>query len=72
MGKTFRRGGSEKGNYSYGKSIRDKRSRNSKSSFSEDSYDYQKTNRKQKQERRFNTYVDDCSYEYDLDYTTQY
>ena len=27
MGKTFRRGGSESGNYSYGKSIRDKRQR---------------------------------------------
>ena len=36
MGKTFRRGGSEKGNYSYGKSIRDKRTRNSKSNFLED------------------------------------
>ena len=28
MGKTFRRGGSERGNYSFGKSIRDKRQRN--------------------------------------------
>ena len=27
MGKTFRRGGSERGNYSFGKSIRDKRQR---------------------------------------------
>ncbi|MBA87353.1 MAG: hypothetical protein CMB29_04750 [Euryarchaeota archaeon] len=59
MGKTFRRGGSEKGNYSYGKSIRDKRSRNSKSSFSEDSYDYQSKNKANKSKRRFNTYADD-------------
>ena len=28
MGKTFRRGGSERGNYSFGKSIRDKRQNN--------------------------------------------
>ena len=28
MGKTFRRGGSERGNYSFGKSIRDKRQHN--------------------------------------------
>ena len=59
MGKTFRRGGSEKGNYSYGKSIRDKRSRNSKSSFSEDSFDYQCINKPNKTNRRINTFADD-------------
>ena len=55
MGKTFRRGGNEKGNYSYGKSIRDKRTRNSKSNFLEDTNgNYKsKTNRQQK----FNAHV---------------
>jgi len=51
MGKTFRRGGSERGNYSYGKSIRDKRTRNSKSNFLEDTNGNYKSN---KRKQRFN------------------
>ncbi len=46
MGKTFRRGGSEYGNNSYGKSLRDKRSRGSKRYFKEDSNGGQKVQRK--------------------------
>ena len=38
MGKTFRRGGSEYGNNSYGKSLRDKRAKGSKRYSKEDSY----------------------------------
>ncbi len=56
MGKTFRRGGSERGNYSYGKSIRDKRTRNSKSNFLEDTNGNYKSN---KRKQRFNANVQD-------------
>lgn len=56
MGKTFRRGGSERGNYSYGKSIRDKRTRNSKANFLEDTNGNYKSN---KRKQRFNANVQD-------------
>ena len=67
------------------KSIRDKRSRNSKSSFSEDSYDYQSKNKanKSKEDSTLTQMIkdaeedlemfDDCSFmDYDIEYTTQY
>ena len=38
MGKTFRRGGSERGNYSFGKSIRDKRQRGQNRSTTQGNY----------------------------------
>ena len=42
MGKTFRRGGSESGNYSYGKSIRDNRQRGTnRTSQGDYSHEYQ-------------------------------
>ncbi len=42
MGKTFRRGGSERGYYSPGKSLRDKRQKNAtnRTKWEESSYDY--------------------------------
>lgn len=57
MGKTFRRGGAERGYYSPGKSIRDKRSKGTNRSNWGDNYDeYQsKGNRKSK---RFDPEVD--------------
>ncbi len=52
MGKTFRRGGAERGYYSPGKSLRDKRQRGStKRSYREDSYEYDRT--KQGKDRKF-------------------
>ena len=50
MGKTFRRGGSESGNYSFGKSIRDKRQRgtNRLSSQGDYSNDYKSKGRDRK------------------------
>ena len=56
MGKTFRRGGSESGNYSYGKSIRDKRQRGTnRTSQGDYSHEYQskgKDRRKKKPRKR--------------------
>jgi hypothetical protein len=51
MGKTFRRGGAERGYYSPGKSLRDKRQRGSNRNLSEydDSYQFKdKSNKKSK------------------------
>lgn len=51
MGKTFRRGGNERGYYSPGKSIRDKRAKGgtNRTNWGEDNYDNQsKTSRRKK------------------------
>lgn len=50
MGKTFRRGGNERGYYSPGKSLRDKRQRGSNRSVSDydDSYSYKDKSRGKK------------------------
>ena len=54
MGKTFRRGGAERGYYSPGKSLRDKRQRGTnRSEFREDKYDnYRKSNSKEYKSNR--------------------
>ena len=60
MGKTFRRGGAERGYYSPGKSIRDKRQKGgtNRSSWADDNYDdfQSKSNKKG---RKFNAQQDD-------------
>ena len=58
MGKTFRRGGSERGYYSPGKSLRDKRQKNAtnRTKWEESSYDYGKANQKK---RMFNGQLSD-------------
>ena len=52
MGKTFRRGGSEYGNNSYGKSLRDKRAKGSKRYSKEDSYGKKVERKYEYKERR--------------------
>ena len=52
MGKTFRRGGSERGNYSFGKSIRDKRQNNGGTNrVPKGDYFYEKENRGRDKQR---------------------
>ncbi|AYR01785.1 hypothetical protein [Synechococcus phage S-E7] len=52
MGKTFRRGGNERGYYSFGKSIRDKRQRGTNRYATEDNYHGEYDNRKSKADRK--------------------
>ncbi|QIN97191.1 hypothetical protein [Synechococcus phage S-H25] len=60
MGKTFRRGGNERGYYSFGKSIRDKRAKGgtNRSNWGDDNYDdfQSKGNKKG---RKFDAQYDD-------------
>lgn len=59
MGKTFRRGGNERGYYSPGKSLRDKRQRGGFSRNNWDSYDdsqQQNDNRKSKYKESFDNF----------------
>ena len=52
MGKTFRRGGSERGNYSFGKSIRDKRQNNGGTNrVPKGDYSYEKDQRRERKPR---------------------
>ena len=62
MGKTFRRGGAERGYYSPGKSIRDKRQKGgtNRSNWGEESYDnYQSKTTKGSRKRQQIEYDDD-------------
>ena len=57
MGKTFRRGGSEQGYYYGGKSLRDKRQKGTnRSSFREESYDYDRSKKGNNKSRDQRTY----------------
>ncbi len=58
MGKTFRRGGNERGYYSPGKSIRDKRAKGgtNRSNWADENYDYQ--SKGSKKGRKFDSETD--------------
>ena len=60
MGKTFRRGGNERGYYSPGKSIRDKRQKGgtNRSNWGEETYDNYKP-KGSKKSRKFDTQYED-------------
>ena len=63
MGKTFRRGGNERGYYSFGKSIRDKRQKggtNRTSNWdSSENYDsYQSKSKTDRKNRKFDSEID--------------
>ena len=61
MGKTFRRGGNERGYYSPGKSIRDKRQKGgtNRSNWGDDNYDNYQSKSDSKKGRKFDAYYDD-------------
>tara|TARA_B100001996_G_C18506676_1_gene533632 strand:+ start:153 stop:341 length:189 start_codon:yes stop_codon:yes gene_type:complete len=62
MGKTYRRGGSERGYYSPGKSIRDKRQRGTnRQDFREGSYDKNDNSKYKSSSRKYESYIEEES-----------